>query len=204
MKLNCIGYRPIGMFKSVDSMRDMAILENFSRGTLRETEEIENNPQRDTNIVVGMYDMIGDVAGVYEPDVMDKYDKFLPEIVGMLEDFYGYKFVQLKSFSFIILRAGDEIYPHKDDDAVGYSSDYDYCHRIHLPLQTNDDVIFTIEGEDRHLKYGELIEIDNLKEHSVVNNGNTDRIHLLIDFYGLKDYYDKELGRVPKEFYKEK
>jgi len=56
--------------------------------------------------------------------------------------------------------------------------------RIHIPLITNKDCLFTVGEETRHLKQGEIWEIDNDNQHhSVVNGGTTDRIHLLIDFY---------------------
>ena len=194
-------YSVLGTLACTKQLAALAIEENYDIETLRETTEVDN-PQRETNIVIGLYDMI-DGIGAYEKEIMDKYDQFLPEIVDLLKRHYNYKFIRIKSFSFIRMKAGHRIYDHKDDDAVGISTAYDYCHRIHLPLVTNDKVLFTIDGETRHLKYGEMIEIDNLKTHSVVNDGENDRIHLLIDFYGLDGYYDSTLSPIPKEFYKE-
>mgnify|MGYP006111225447 CR=1 FL=1 len=54
--------------------------------------------------------------------------------------------------------------------------------RIHLVLQTNDDVIFKVDGESKNMKVGELWEINNSLEHSVYNDGNIDRIHMIIDY----------------------
>lgn len=55
--------------------------------------------------------------------------------------------------------------------------------RIHIPIITNDECFFKIDGETKTMKEGEVWEINNNeKEHSVENNGNEDRIHLLIDF----------------------
>ena len=36
------------------------------------------------------------------------------------------------------------------------------------------------------MKVGELWEINNSKYHSVVNDGDTDRIHMIIDFKVVK------------------
>jgi len=58
--------------------------------------------------------------------------------------------------------------------------------RIHLVLQTNENVIFTVDGEEKNMKVGELWEINNSKSHSVVNDGDTDRIHMIIDFKVVK------------------
>jgi hypothetical protein len=55
--------------------------------------------------------------------------------------------------------------------------------RIHIPILTNDMCIFEVAGEEINMKQGEIWEINNSdKPHSVTNNGETDRIHLLIDW----------------------
>jgi quercetin dioxygenase-like cupin family protein len=49
---------------------------------------------------------------------------------------------------------------------------------------TDDEVIFTVGGEERNIKEGEIFEIDNSnKLHSVINNSEEiDRVHLLADW----------------------
>jgi hypothetical protein len=60
-------------------------------------------------------------------------------------------------------------------------------HRIHVPIVTNPDCLFTVGDETIHMKPFEMWEINNdNKFHSVTNNGTSDRIHLLIDFAPLK------------------
>jgi hypothetical protein len=57
------------------------------------------------------------------------------------------------------------------------------CRRIHIPIQTNNDCFFTVDNDKRNLKSGEIWEINNDKKlHSVDNFGDTDRIHLIIDW----------------------
>lgn len=57
-------------------------------------------------------------------------------------------------------------------------------HRIHISLQTNEKCIFEINFEELNLKIGSIWEINNSnKYHSVTNNGKSDRIHMLIDFF---------------------
>jgi hypothetical protein len=56
------------------------------------------------------------------------------------------------------------------------------CHRIHIPIITNDQVIFTIGGEDKVLAEGEMWEINNSTLHAVANKSDEDRIHLIIDW----------------------
>jgi hypothetical protein len=75
------------------------------------------------------------------------------------------------------LRANSHITPHIDK-----GDSLTNCKRTHIPIITNSNVTFTVGGEIKHLKEGEVWEIDNTKEHSVDNNSNMDRIHLLIDY----------------------
>jgi aspartyl/asparaginyl beta-hydroxylase (cupin superfamily) len=88
------------------------------------------------------------------------------------------------------LTAGKSIRPHVD--TVGFS--LVVGRRIHIPIQTNDDCFFTVGGDRRNLKLGEMWEINNdKKEHSVENLGETDRIHLIVDWIeeSLFEKYDK-------------
>ncbi len=56
------------------------------------------------------------------------------------------------------------------------------CHRVHIPITTNDDVVFMVDGEKKNMQVGEFWEINNALDHSVENQGDEDRIHLIIDW----------------------
>jgi hypothetical protein len=56
------------------------------------------------------------------------------------------------------------------------------CHRIHIPIITNGQVVFTIGGEEKGLGEGEMWEINNATLHAVDNHNDADRIHLIIDW----------------------
>ena len=56
------------------------------------------------------------------------------------------------------------------------------CHRIHIPIVTNPGVIFCVGGERKNLKSGEMWEINNATTHWVRNDGDRDRVHLIIDW----------------------
>jgi len=56
------------------------------------------------------------------------------------------------------------------------------CHRIHIPIETNPAVIFCVGGEKKNLKAGEMWEINNATVHWVRNDGDRDRVHLIIDW----------------------
>jgi hypothetical protein len=53
--------------------------------------------------------------------------------------------------------------------------------RHHIPLKTNDNVLFFIDNESMNLKIGDCWEINNNKLHKVINKSDQDRIHLMID-----------------------
>jgi hypothetical protein len=53
--------------------------------------------------------------------------------------------------------------------------------RIHIPLRTNPGAILRIERKDYHLPLGEVWAIDTSGRHAAVNNGDEDRVHLVID-----------------------
>jgi hypothetical protein len=74
------------------------------------------------------------------------------------------------------LPAGADIYDHIDGGEYLLS-----VRRNHIALKTNPDVLFTIAGEAKNMKVGECWEINNGKSHGLVNNGTTDRDHLIID-----------------------
>jgi quercetin dioxygenase-like cupin family protein len=82
----------------------------------------------------------------------------------------------------IKLPAGKSISPHVDSAPF-----FKNFHRVHIPIVTNPQCLFTVGDETIHMKKGEMWEIDNdNKVHSVDNGGADDRVHLLIDFYSLK------------------
>jgi len=53
--------------------------------------------------------------------------------------------------------------------------------RLHIPIITNDKVIFTVGGKNYHLKEGHLYYVNFTKKHYVRNDGTTARTHLVLD-----------------------
>ena len=96
-------------------------------------------------------------------------------ICQMAYDVYG-KITEKQSM-LTRLPAGKSIKRHKDKGQITRKT-----HRIHLPLQTNNLCIFTVGDTSMHLPIGEIWVIDNTDRfHSVQNQGNSARIHLIID-----------------------
>jgi hypothetical protein len=75
------------------------------------------------------------------------------------------------------LAAGSVIKPHHDHDlAIEHGRA-----RLHVPVATNPDVDFRVEGERVVLQEGECWYLDLSRIHSVANRGTSDRVHLVID-----------------------
>ena len=108
----------------------------------------------------------------------------------------------IASFKFPILSArllklgvGAAIKPHCDHD-LGYE---DNCFRLHIPIITNDNVNFILDGNQLKMLPGECWYTNVNYTHSVVNNGTTNRVHLVID--GERNAWSDDLffSLAPKE-----
>jgi Aspartyl/Asparaginyl beta-hydroxylase len=75
------------------------------------------------------------------------------------------------------LNAGSQITEHRDD-AGGYADGF--C-RIHIPILTNEKVSFIVNKTQIPMKVGECWYANFSLPHSVSNDGETERIHLVID-----------------------
>jgi hypothetical protein len=119
-------------------------------------------------------------------DWRDSYDRPLwAEWRGLLEPVmqqaaapYGYQRGEFPRVMLARMRAGGIIQPHKDANPAAK-----WPHKIHVPIQTNDQVVFTVEGTGYHFAEGEAVEVNNMGVHSVANGGTTDRIHLIFEYF---------------------
>jgi hypothetical protein len=74
------------------------------------------------------------------------------------------------------LGPGSSIPPHRDAAPL-----FAAAHRLHVPVVLPDGVRFEVDGEEIPLRQDHLYEIDNRREHSVVNGSAHARIHLIFD-----------------------
>lgn len=102
-------------------------------------------------------------------------DNFLKNIKNFYIKRYGKG--SFKRILLTKLKAKSNIDIHQD---LGKS--LENCFRTHIPIITNDEVYFFVDGEKKNMKIGEIWEIDNKKPHMVKNQSNFDRIHLIIDY----------------------
>jgi hypothetical protein len=91
---------------------------------------------------------------------------------------YGYRRGVYPRVMLARMAAGGGIQPHRDANPAAK-----WPHKIHVPIVTNDQVIFRVEGAQYVMPEGEAVEVNNMGVHAVENRGDTDRIHLIFEYY---------------------
>lgn len=107
--------------------------------------------------------------GYVETEQMSRC-RYVPEILEKFE-------CELQTVRFLKLSAGSTIRRHRDYE-LGYEDGFI---RVHIPAMTNDKVDFVLADEHLRLGAGEAWYLNVNNYHSVVNAGETDRVHLVID-----------------------
>ncbi len=89
---------------------------------------------------------------------------------------------------FMKLAAGKSLRKHTDN--IDIDIERKKIVRLHIPIRTNKDVVFTIYeneeddiGKELNLMTGRYYYLDVTKPHSVSNNSDIDRYHLVVDCF---------------------
>lgn len=83
----------------------------------------------------------------------------------------------LEAVRLMRLAPGSVIKPHRDHDL---SLEHGHV-RLHIPVTTNPDVVFSIGNTEIFMAEGECWYLRFSEEHSVRNSGKTDRVHIVVD-----------------------
>jgi len=134
---------------------------------------------------------------VYEDTQLLKDCSYLQQVLKKFE-------CPLLSVRLLKLAAGTQIHEHKDRDLCFEEG----LVRFHIPVFTNKEVEFFLQGEQMRLQEGECWYLNFNLPHSLHNKSNTDRIHLVIDarvndwvqslFASPEIKMKKEIADVPK------
>lgn len=103
-------------------------------------------------------------------------DAAVPLMHGILAEHYAPGGTIIRAMA-AKLKAGAIISPHRDTHMSFVKS-----HRIHVPITTNTGVRFMIDGKPHQFEVGRAYEINNQKNHSVMNTGKEDRITFIFDY----------------------
>lgn len=108
------------------------------------------------------------------------YSKYFPVIeplLNILKEHYDFK-----QYAAFLTRCNPKSVVGSHKDRGNFLT---LCHRIHIPIQTNDQAMYIIENKMHNWKKGNVYEFDNMRSHSVYNGGDEPRIHLIINLYNL-------------------
>jgi hypothetical protein len=103
-------------------------------------------------------------------------DAALPVMHSIIRQFYPAGGTIIRAMAAKLL-AGGKITSHRDAHPSFHMG-----HRIHVPITTNPRVRFMIDGRPYRLQIGQAYEINNQKNHGVMNKGTEDRITFIFDY----------------------
>lgn len=104
---------------------------------------------------------------------------------------YGYARGAFPRVMLARMAPGGVIHPHQDANPAAK-----WPHKIHVPLLTNDKVTFFVDGTGHHFEEGVAVEVNNMAFHGVTNEGATDRVHLIFEYYDLDQPEPEWLGEI--------
>ena len=114
----------------------------------------------------------------YERPLWAEWKSLLQPVLDAAVKPYGYARGVFPRVMLARMAPGGIIQPHRDNMPAAL-----WPHKIHVPLLTNDKVGFYIEPNTYHFPVGHAVEVNNLGVHAVKNEGDTDRIHLIFEYY---------------------
>ena len=190
-----MNFKHLGHVSTLDELYEETHNDILDRPSMREL--LPN--QAHTRNSIGLYNVLNGVEAFGNYDVFMAYYPLLHEVTSALKQWYGYTHVEYRSLMVVKLLAGQEIAEHIDEGGI-----YNVAHRIHVPIYTNEECVFTVGGEEYRMAAGEIVEIDNTVPHSV-KNGGADRVHLIMDVIGIHQNYNVAALKtpVPPQFYYE-
>ncbi len=114
----------------------------------------------------------------YERPLWAQWRELLQPVMAQVVAPYGYARGIFPRVMLARMGPGGIIKPHRDANAAAK-----WPHKIHVPLLTNDRVTFYVDGVGYNFAEGEAVEVNNMGVHAVANEGTSDRIHLILEYY---------------------
>ena len=116
----------------------------------------------------------------YDRPLWNEWQGLLQPVLDAATRAYGYSRGAFPRVMLARMAPGGVIHPHRDENPAAK-----WPHKIHVPLQTNERVTFYVDGVGYRLEEGEAVEVNNMGVHAVENRGDTDRIHLIFEYFDL-------------------
>ena len=184
MKLNmpqkCVGEFPSELKeKFLSRIKPEHWLENTTRNKARNLEQTQSIVIRhflNLDYKYGRHAMYDDWQEyIINFKLYDEYRDLIEESKEELRKYYNFK-------NYMCFLA--KLIPH---GRIGRHADsgvfLETCHRVHIPLKTNPEVYYIIEGKPYYWQENNIYEFDNTREHEVMNASSEERIHLIFNLY---------------------
>jgi hypothetical protein len=130
------------------------------------------------HIVFRFIDSPRDWRGSHDRPVWVAWRGLLEPVLEQAVRDYGYARGAFPRVMLAKMPPGGFIHPHIDANPAAK-----WPHKIHVPLTTNPGVVSFFGGQERRFPEGQAVEVDNLGPHWVRNDGTSDRIHLIFEYY---------------------
>jgi hypothetical protein len=111
---------------------------------------------------------------------MPVWKQWAPRLLPIMEAAvkpYGYADGFFPRIMLARLPAGAFVAPHTDGEPSGNRP-----HKIHVPILTNANTYFFVNEQRYHFVAGHAYEVNNAARHAAVNNGASDRVHLIFEY----------------------
>lgn len=128
----------------------------------------------------------------YDGPLWAEWRAVLEPVLAQATAAYGYERGAYPRVMLARMAPGGVIHPHRDANPAAK-----WPHKIHVPIQTNEDVTFYVDGVGYHLEAGTAVEVNNMGLHGVENRGDADRIHLIFEYYDLDQPEPAWLAALP-------
>ena len=128
-----------------------------------------------TDTIPLMYDLKHRLNSGILHENHERFSVYIDDVVYSVGQHIGE--VKVQQAMLTQLKSGTVIPRHRDTGPLTAKT-----HRIHIPVTTNTDCIFSVGDEFKNLKPGQIWIVDNVgRLHGIQNNGATNRIHLIVD-----------------------
>ena len=117
------------------------------------------------------------IMDISKRKLYDKYFPVIEPVLALLKNHY-----EFKQYAALLTRCHPKGFVGGHVDRGNFLT---LCHRIHVPIQTNDKAIYKIDNNSYHWEKGKNYEFDNTRMHGVYNGGDDHRIHMIINLYNL-------------------
>lgn len=133
---------------------------------------------RTRHIVFRFIDSPRDWRGSHDRPAWPRWRGMLEPVLAQAVQSYGYARGVFPRVMFARMPPGGVIHPHIDANPAAK-----WPHKIHVPVTTNAQVVSFFGAAEHHFPPDEAVEVNNLGPHWVRNGGDTDRVHLIFEYY---------------------